>query len=437
MSGPLDAALAAIWRIESARVVATVARRVHDLGVAEELAQDAWLEALQRWPTDGLPDKPGAWLMTTAQRKALDWLRHRQMAAGHEAALAEDLIAMQADRHPDHADTLDARRAARSVGDDELLRLLFTACHPVLPPPQRVALTLKVLAGLSTAEIARAFLVSEPTMAQRLVRAKRTLAEARIPCELPRGTALAARLGSVLEVVYLVFNEGYTATAGEDWMRPALCDEALRLGRMLVQLAPAEPEAWGLLALMSLQASRIAARTEADGRPILLAEQDRRRWDRLLIRHGLEALARADALAPASPDSYQLQAALAACHARAARAEDTDWALVCALYERLRQRSPSPVVALNHAVAVGMHQGPAAALVMVEALQHEPALAAYPWLPAVQGDLLARLGRRGEARQAWLRAAALSTNQRERQSLQQRAEALEPPRSTRSTDEPA
>ncbi|MBN8486686.1 MAG: sigma-70 family RNA polymerase sigma factor [Burkholderiales bacterium] len=423
MSGPLDATLAAIWRIESARVVATVARRVRDLGVAEELAQDAWLEALQRWPQDGLPDKPGAWLMTTAQRRALDWLRHRQMAASHEAALAEDLIAMQADRHPDHADTLDARREAQAVGSDELLRLLFTACHPVLPPAQRVALTLKVLAGLSTAEIARAFLVSEPTLAQRLVRAKRALAEAGVPCELPRGEALAARLGSVLEVVYLIFNEGYTATAGDDWMRPALCDEALRLGRMLVQLAPTESEAWGLLALMSLQASRTAARTEPDGRPILLADQDRRRWDRLLIRHGLDALARADALARGAPGSYQLQAALAACHARAVRVEDTDWGRISALYAQLMQVAPSPVVALNWAVAVGMHEGPAAGLVRVEGLQAEPALAAYPWLPAVRADLLARLGRHAEAQAAFESAAAASHNRRERDSLLARAAA--------------
>ncbi|MBQ0931490.1 RNA polymerase sigma factor [Ideonella sp. 4Y16] len=423
MSAPLDATLAAVWRIESARVVATVARRVRDLGVAEELAQDAWLEALQRWPQDGLPDKPGAWLMTTAQRKALDWLRHRQMAAGHESALAEDLIAMQADRHPDHADTLDARREAQAVGSDELLRLLFTACHPVLPPPQRVALTLKVLAGLSTAEIARAFLVSEPTMAQRLVRAKRTLGEAGVPFELPRGEALAARLGSVLEVVYLVFNEGYAATAGEDWMRPALCDEALRLGRMLVQLAPAEPEAWGLLALMSLQASRTAARTDAQGDPILLADQDRRRWDRLLIRHGLEALARARTLlGGADAGSYQLQAELAACHARAWRVEDTDWGRICALYAQLMQRTPSPVVALNRAVAVGMHQGPAAGLALVEALSAEPTLAAYPWLPAVRADLLSRLGRHAEARAAFETAARASRNRRERQSLLTRAE---------------
>lgn len=424
MSSTVRDTLNAIWRLESARVVATVARRVRDIGVAEELAQEAWLAALQHWPLEGVPGNPAAWLMTVAQRRALDHLRHREMAATQQQALAQDLIAMQQDRQDDHSDSLDARRESAAMLDDDLLRLMFCSCHPVLSAEARVALTLKVLGGLTTEEIARAFLVSEATLAQRLVRAKRTLAEARVPFELPRGeAALAERLSAVLEVVYLIFNEGYTATRGDDWMRPALCEEALRLARMLTQLAPAQPEAWGLQALLEIQASRSAARIDAQGEPVLLAEQHRQRWDRLLIRRGLDALTQAERLA-AQPGSYQLQAAIAACHARAARAEDTDWARIAALYAELMRVAPSPVVELNRAVAVSVHQGPAAGLAIVERLSEEPALARYHWLPAVRGDLLAKLGRHAEARQALLAAAALAGNERERTLLQGRAAAM-------------
>ena len=424
MTPEIGQLLGAVWRIESSRIVATVARRVRDLGVAEELAQEAWVAAMTHWPADGVPDKPAAWLMTTAQRRALDWLRHRQMAAAQEEHLAQDLAAWQLDHTPDFSEQLDARREQAQVGDD-LLRLMFTACHPVLSPPDRVALCLKVLAGLSTAEIARAYLVSEPTLAQRLVRAKRTLAEARVPFELPRGEALAERLAAVLEVVYLIFNEGHTATRGSDWMRPALCDEALRLGRMLAQLAPGQAEVWGLLALMEIQASRLPARLDAQGQPVLLAEQDRRRWDRLLIRRGLDALARAEALcqAPAgpAPGPYQWQAALAACHARAARFEDTDWHHLVALYDQLMACAPSPVVALNRAVAVAMLEGPAAGLALVAPLAALPALQRYPWLQAVRGDLLEKLGRHEEARAAFLAAAELSGNEAEQAAMRRRA----------------
>ncbi len=416
--------LNAIWRIESARIVATVARRVRDIGVAEELAQEAWLAALQHWPLEGVPENPAAWLMTVAQRRALDHLRHREMAASQQQALAQDLIAMQQVRQHDHSDSLDARRESAAMLDDDLLRLMFCSCHPVLSADARVALTLKVLGGLTTEEIARAFLVSEATLAQRLVRAKRTLAEARVPFELPQGEqALADRLATVLEVVYLIFNEGYTATRGDDWMRPALCEEALRLARMLARLAPQQAEVWGLLALLEIQSSRSAARTDTHGEPVLLAEQDRSRWDRLLIRRGVEALAEAERLA-AQPGSYQLQAAIAACHARAARAEDTDWARIAALYAELMRVAPSPVVELNRAVAVSMQAGPAAGLAIVETLMGEPALARYPWLPAVRGDLLLRLERRAEAREAFLAAAALTGNERERALLESRALAL-------------
>lgn len=416
--------LNAIWRIESARIVATVARRVRDLGVAEELAQEAWLAALEHWPSEGLPANPAAWLMTVAQRRALDHLRHREMAATQQQALGQDLIAMQQDRQDDHSESLDARRESEAMLGDDLLRLMFCSCHPVLSTEARVALTLKVLGGLSTEEIARAFLVSEATLAQRLVRAKRTLADAQVPFELPKGElALAERLGAVLEVVYLIFNEGYTATRGADWMRPALCEEALRLARMLVRLAPRHAEVWGLLALLEIQASRSAARSDAQGEPVLLAAQDRSRWDRLLIRRGLEALAQAERLAT-QPGSYQLQAAIAACHARAPRAEDTEWARIAALYTELMRVAPSPVIELNRAVAVSMHAGPAAGLAIVETLRGEPALARYPWLPAVRGDLLLRLERHAEACEAFLAAAALTGNERERALLQGRAQAL-------------
>ena len=424
MSSTVRDTLKAIWRIESARIVATVARRVRELGVAEELAQDAWLGALEHWPRDGVPDKPAAWLMTVAQNRALDYLRRRQMSAAQEESLAQDLVAMQSDHQHDHSEGLDARREAEATLGDDLLRLIFCACHPVLGADARVALTLKVVAGLSTEEIARAFLVSETTMAQRLVRAKRVLAEARVPFELPGGeAALRERLAAVLEVVYLIFNEGYTATHGADWMRPALCEEALRLARMLTQLAPQQAEAWGLQALLEIQASRSAARTDAQGDPVLLAEQDRSRWDRLLIRRGLEALEQAERLA-AQPGSYQLQAAIAAGHARAARAEDTDWEHIAVLYAELMRIAPSPVVELNRAVAVAMHAGPAAGLAIVDTLLGEPALARYPWLPAVRGDLLAKLERREEAREAFLAAAALTGNERERNLLRGRAAAL-------------
>ncbi|CAN7158913.1 RNA polymerase sigma factor [Pseudorhodoferax sp. LjRoot39] len=412
------AAIAAVWRIESARIVAVVARMTRDIGVAEELAQDALIAALEHWPRDGVPDNPGAWLTTTAKRRALDHLRRDKLAAEKLEQVGHDLEAQEALTVPDFVDALDAARADQ-IGDD-LLRLIFTACHPVLSAEARVALTLKLLGGLSTQEIARAFLVPEPTIAQRIVRAKRTLGEAGVAFELPQGTALAERLASVLEVVYLVFNEGYTATAGDDWMRPELVQEALRLGRMLTGLAPAEPEAWGLIALMELQASRAAARLDDAGRPVLLADQDRGRWDRLLIRRGLVALERAAALGGAD-GFYALQAGIAACHARAPTAADTDWARIAALYSRLAQVAPSPVVELNRAVAVGMAEGPAAALVLVDRLQGDKALRNYQWLPSVRADLLGKLGRHAEAQAEWLRAAGLAGNGAERTLLLARA----------------
>ncbi len=410
--------IATVWRIESAKVVGAVARRVRDIGVAEEIAQDALVAALEHWPRDGVPDNPGAWLMTTALRKALDHLRHRKMADARHEDIAADLQALGADVQPDFVDALDAARQDE-IGDD-LLRLIFTACHPLLSADARVALTLKLLGGLTTFEIARACLVPEATVAQRIVRAKRTLAEAKVPFEVPRGEALAERLTSVLEVVYLVFNEGYTATAGADWMRPALCDEALRLGRMLAELAPQQAEVHGLVALMEIQASRTAARTDAQGNPVLLADQDRSRWDPLLIRRGMAALARAEALdQPAG--SYLLQASIAACHARAASVDTTDWARIASLYAELARVQPSPVVELNRAVAVSMHEGPAAALAIVDTLRGDKALQRYQWLHSVRGDLLARLGRSDEAREAFLLAAEMAGNERERALLVARA----------------
>ncbi|MBX3615222.1 MAG: RNA polymerase sigma factor, partial [Burkholderiaceae bacterium] len=364
MTSTVHRAIEAVWRIECAKVVATVARMVRDVGLAEELAQDALVAALEHWPASGVPDNPGAWLTATAKHRALDHLRRERMLASKHQEIGRDLEAQEAAIVPDFVDDLDAARAD-AIGDD-LLRLIFTACHPVLSPQARVALTLKLLGGLSTAEIARAFLVPEPTIAQRIVRAKRTLAEARVPFELPPGPELATRLASVLQVVYLIFNEGYTATAGDDWMRPALCDEALRLGRVLAGLAPREPEVHGLLALMELQASRSAARVDAQGRPVLLPDQDRSRWDRLLIRRGLQALGHAESIGGAL-GPYALQAAIAACHARAARADDTDWPRIAALYDALAQVAPSPVVELNRAVAVGVAFGPSAALEIVDA----------------------------------------------------------------------
>lgn len=418
-------AIAAVWRIESARIVAAVARMLRDIGQAEEAAQDALVAALEHWPRDGVPQNPGAWLMTTAKHRALDLLRRHKVQGSALEQIGLDLEAREALVVPDFVDALDAARQDE-IGDD-LLRLIFTACHPVLKPEMRAALTLKLIAGLSTHEIARAFLVSEATLAQRIVRAKRILQEARVPYELPRGPALGERLASVLEVVYLVYNEGYTATAGEDWMRPALVDEALRLGRMLAELAQAEPEVQGLLALMELQASRIAARTDATGRPVLLLDQDRTQWDHLLISRGLAALARAEALSAQQGQAlgpYALQAAIAACHARAALAADTDWQRIATLYDALAQAAPSPVVELNRAVAVAMAQGPEAGLAIIDTLREDKALQNYQWLPSVRGDLLARLGRSAEAKAEFERAAALTHNQRERALLLERALAL-------------
>jgi RNA polymerase sigma factor (sigma-70 family) len=417
-------AIAAVWRIESARIVAGAARLLRDIGLAEEVAQDALVAALEHWPAEGVPANPGAWLMTAAKHRALDLLRRHRVQGEALQQIGLDLEAQEALLVPDFVDALDAARQDE-IGDD-LLRLIFTACHPVLSPEMRAALTLKLIAGLSTHEIARAFLVSESTLAQRIVRAKRILQEARVPYELPRGAALGERLASVLEVVYLVFNEGYTATAGEDWMRPALVEEALRLGRMLAGLAPQEPEVLGLQALMELQASRLPARTDTQGRPVLLLEQNRAQWDPLLIRRGLAALENAEALCvthrqPLGP--YALQGAIAACHARAHRAEETDWPRIAALYEALAQRQPSPVVELNRAVAVAMAYGPAAGLAILDAVRDDKALQAYQWLPSVRGDLLARLGRHAEARAEFERAAALTHNQRERALLLERAQA--------------
>lgn len=418
MSHDLHRSLDAVWRIESARIIGAVARLVRDVGLAEELAQDALVAALEHWPAAGLPDNPAAWLMTTARNRALDHLRQQALHLRKQEELGADADARGDHVVPDFSDTLDERD---TIGDD-LLRLVFTACHPVLSKEAQVALTLRLLAGLSTTEIARAFLLPEPTIAQRIVRAKRTLTAARVPFEVPQGEALKARLASVLEVVYLVFNEGYAATAGGDWMRPALCEEALRLGRVLAQLAPDEPEVHGLVALMEIQASRTKARIDKGGRPILLLEQDRGRWDRLLIGRGLAALERAAALG-GERGPYELQAAIAACHARALSAEQTDWVQIVALYDALAQRQPSPVVELNRAVAVGMAFGPEAALPLVDTLAAEAPMDRYHLLHAVRADLLAKLERPDEARAAFERAAALTHNQRERELLLARARA--------------
>jgi RNA polymerase sigma factor (sigma-70 family) len=416
MARELHRTIDAVWRIESARIVGAVARMVRDVGLAEELAQDALVAALEHWPADGIPDKPGAWLMATAKNRALDRLRQQALHLRKHEELAADADARGDHVVPDFSDALDE---VDDIGDD-LLRLVFVACHPVLSREAQVALTLRLLGGLTTAEIARAFLQPEPTIAQRIVRAKRTLSEARVPFEVPRGDALAPRLAAVLEVTYLIFNEGYSATAGDDWMRPALCDEALRLGRILAQLAPQMSEVHGLVALMEIQASRTRARTDATGQPILLLEQDRSRWDHLLIGRGLAALERAAALG-GERGAYQLQAAIAACHARARTAAETDWQRIVALYDALAQRMPSPVVGLNRAVAVGMAFGPAVALPLVDALAADKQLERYHLLYAVQADLLVKLGRLGEARQAFERAAALTRNTRERELLQARA----------------
>ena len=411
-------AIEAVWCIESAKVIACVARMVRDVGVAEELAQDALVAALEHWPERGVPDNPGAWLMATAKNRALDRLRQDVLHARKREELGRDLDAQEAHLVPDFVDALDAARED-DIGDD-LLRLVFTACHPVLSTDARVALTLRLLGGLTTDEIARAFLVPEPTIAQRIVRAKRTLTAARVPFEVPRADARVARLASVLEVIYLIFNEGYSATAGDDWMRPALCEEALRLGRVLAGLVSDESEVHGLVALMEIQASRTRARVDVQGRPVLLLDQDRSRWDSLLIRRGFAALARAQTLGGAS-GPYALQAALAACHARAHSAEQTDWVQIVALYDALAQISPSPVVELNRAVAVGMAFGPAAALEIVDVLAADAVLANYHWLPSVRGDLLAKLGRGDEARAEFERAAAMTRNARERELLLERA----------------
>lgn len=410
-------AVDAVWRIESARLIAGLARLVRDVGLAEDLAQDALIVALEHWPASGIPNNPGAWLMATAKNRALDHFRHNKLLARkHEEVLRE--LEIEQETAPDPHEALDD-----DIGDD-LLRLVFTACHPVLSTEARVALTLRLLGGLTTEEIARAFLVSEPTVAQRIVRAKRTLAEARVPYEVPRGDELAARLASVLEVIYLVFNEGYAATAGDEWVRPALCEEALRLGRILAGLAPQEPEVHGLVALMEIQASRLRARVGPSGEPVLLLDQDRARWDRLLIRRGLAALERAEDQAkhlglPLGP--YALQAAIAACHARAPTAVQTDWARIAALYDALGELAPSPVVELNRAVAISMAYGPAAGLEIVDTLLSEPSLKSYHLLPSVRGDLLAKLGRGDEARAEFARAAKLTRNARERALLLERA----------------
>ena len=405
-------AIEAVWRIESARLIGGLVRLVRDVGLAEDLAQEALVTALERWPETGIPDNPGAWLMATAKNRAFDHLRRRHMVERKHDALADDASAAQ----PEIEATLD-----EDVGDD-LLRLVLIACHPVLSTEARVALTLRLVGGLTTEEIARGFLVPEPTIAQRIVRAKRTLAEARVPFEAPRGAELAARLPSVLEVAYLIFNEGYAATRGDEWMRTHLCDDALRLGRILVGLVPDEAEVHGLVALMELQASRSPARLGPSGEPILLLEQDRSRWDRLLVHRGLVALARAETLRhPLGP--YALQAAIAACHARAATADATDWPRIVALYDALVELTQSPVVALNRAVAVAMAFGPAAGLELVDELAGEPALRAYHLLPSVRGDLLAKLGRAEEARHEFERAAQMTQNSRERQLLLARAKA--------------
>jgi RNA polymerase sigma-70 factor (ECF subfamily) len=411
----LQRTIEAVWRMESAKIIARLARMLRQVGLAEEFAQEALVSALEQWPTTGVPDNPGAWLMTAAKNRALDELRRRKLLErSHEAIAHEAALLGSAGEDP-------AEAADDDIGDD-LVRLMFIACHPVLSTEARTALTLRLLGGLSTAEIARAFLVPEPTIGQRIVRAKRTLAEARVPFETPRAEERAARLSSVLEVIYLVFNEGYAATSGEDWMRPALCEDALRLGRIIAELLPGEAEVHGLVALMEIQASRTGARVDAEGEPILLLAQNRARWNQLMIRRGLAALEHARALGGAF-GPYTLQAAIAACHARAPTALDTDWAQIVALYDALAQIAPSPVIDLNRAVAVSMAFGPAAALELVEALSSEPRLKNYALLPSVRGDLLERLGRFDEARAEFSRAAGLTQNARDRKLLMGRAAA--------------
>ncbi len=410
------AAVEAVIRMESARLIAGLARYTGDVGLAEELAQDAVVAALEQWPESGVPRNSGAWLMTVAKRRAVDMFRRNRELQHKYAQIARELAA------EGDSVTPDFDGAFSDAIDDDLLRLIFTACHPILAVPTRVALTLRLLGGLTTAEIARAYLVPEPTIAQRIVRAKKTLASAQVPFEVPGAEERPTRLSSVLEVIYLIFNEGYSATAGDDWMRPALCEDAVRLGRILAQLMPEEPEVHGLIALLEIQASRVRARTGPSGEPILLLDQDRRRWDRLLINRGLTALARAEELGGAG-SPYALQAAIAACHARAFRPEDTDWARITSLYAVLAEVMPSPVIELNRAVAVSMAFGPQAGLDLVDALGAEPSMQGYHLLPSVRGDLLMKLGRPGEAQVEFERAAALARNNRERDLSAQRARA--------------
>jgi RNA polymerase sigma factor (sigma-70 family) len=409
-------AIDAVWRIESARIIAGLARIVRDVGLAEELAQDALVAALEQWPDSGIPDNPGAWLMAAAKHRAIDRLRRAKLLERKHGELSRELEARQERAVSDLEAAIDD-----DIGDDRL-RLIFTACHPLLSSEGRTALTLRLLGGLTTDEIARAFLVPEPTVAQRIVRAKRTLSEAHVPFEVPRGTERAARLSSVLEVIYLVFNEGYTATAGDDWLRPTLCEDALRLGRILAELAADEPEVHGLVALMEIQASRIGARVRPSGEPILLLDQDRSRWDQLLIGRGLAALERAEKLGKAR-GPYTVQAAIAACHARARTADETDWSRIVSLYGELAQLTPSPIVELNRAVALAMAYGPVKGLELIDTLVAEPSLKSYHLLPSVRGDLLFKLGRFGEAQAEFERAATLTRNVRERELMLERAKA--------------
>ncbi len=411
----------AVWRIESAKIIAGLARVLRDVGLAEEFAQDALVAALEQWPLRGIPDHPGAWLTATAKHRAIDWLRHRSMHTRKQDALTHAIESQLDDAQANLEASVDSA-FDDPIGDD-LLRLMFIACHPVLSREARAALTLRLLGGLTTPEIARAFVVPEPTIAQRIVRAKRTLAEARVPFEVPDVSDLATRLASVLEVIYLIFNEGYAATAGEEWVRPTLCEEALRLGRILAQLAGNESEVHGLVALMEIQASRLRARVGPTGEPVLLLDQDRARWDPLLIRRGLGALARAEALGNGGLGlgPYAVQASIAACHARAKTPDETDWPRIVALYDALSQLAPSPIIALNRAVAVAMAFGPAAGLELVDALVEEKSIERYHLLPSVRGDLLAKLGRLDEACVEFKRAAALAGNARERALLLQRA----------------
>jgi len=406
-------AIEAVWRIESTRVIAGLARIVRDVGLAEELAQDALVAALEKWPESGIPDKPGAWLMATAKHRALDYFRRNKLLERKHEEIGRELKSQQ--------ETLVASFGIPEQGEieDDLLRLVFISCHPILSTDARVALTLRLLGGLTTTEIARAFLTPEPTIAQRIVRAKRTLSDANVPFEVPAPQERAARMSSVIEVIYLIFNEGYSATSGDDWMRPDLCNDALRLGRMLAELVPNESEVHGLVALMEIQSSRLSARTTSSGEPILLLDQNRALWDQLLIRRGLAALARARQAGPAGP--YVLQAAIAACHARTRTAEETDWAQIAELYARLAAIAPSPVVQLNRAVAIAMAQGPAAGLAIVDQLTAEPSLKSYHLLPSVRGDLLTKLGRFAEAREEFARAATMTSNARERELLLERA----------------